>query len=90
MLIIPFIFDSFESLYLYLKKVYGTRPFSFEISKLQLQKLINGKVVKIRVVDDLTNRHDAEVKNNQFSSIISKELKLVEDRLKNNDDTEGF
>ena len=33
MLIIPFIFDSFESLYLYLKKVYGTRPFSFEISK---------------------------------------------------------
>ena len=63
---------------------------SFEISKLQLQKLINGKVVKIRVVDDLTNRHDAEVKNNQFSSIISKELKLVEDRLKNNADTEGF
>ncbi len=63
---------------------------SFEVSKLQLQKLINGKVVKIRVVDDLTNRHDAEVKENLFSSIISKELKLVEDRLKNNDDTEGF
>ena len=63
---------------------------SFGLTRLQLQKLINGKVIKIRVVDNLTNRHDAEVNDNQFSSILSQELKLIEDRLKNNDDAEGF
>jgi len=32
MLIIPFILDTFEGLYIYLKKVYGLRPFSFKVA----------------------------------------------------------
>lgn len=61
-----------------------------DLSLQQLRALINGMVVKIRVVDDLTNKHDANVEGNLFSSLLEKEYKLIDDRLNKNDDAEGF
>lgn len=61
-----------------------------EVAKQQLQKLIAGKVVKIRVVDDLTDKIDVNVEDNKFSKSLKELYDVTVKRLTSDNETEGF
>lgn len=63
---------------------------TIDVTKQQLKKLIAGKVVKIRVIDDLTDKIDVVVEENKFSNSLNKLYDVTVLRLTSDDETEGF
>lgn len=67
-----------------------TNNIGFFVSRKQLNEIIQGKIVKVRLTTDDTKMIDFKIDNNLFSEVLDQQLKAIDDRMKNNDIYQDF
>ena len=67
-----------------------TNNIGFFVSRKQLNEIIQGKIVKVRLTTDDTKMIDFKIDNNLFSEVLDRQLKAIDDRMKNNDIYQDF
>ena len=73
-----------------LKRPILTNNIGFFVSRKQLNEIIQGKIVKVRLTTDDTKMIDFKIDNNLFSEVLDQQLKAIDDRMKNNDIYQDF
>lgn len=60
-----------------------TNNIGFFVTRKQINDIIQGKIVKVRLTTDDTNMIDFKIENNLFSEVLSQQLKAIDDQMSN-------
>lgn len=81
---------NYDEMILARKRGWYNNTIPIEVTKQQLQKLISDKVVKIRVIDDMTEKIDVNIDDNKFSKNLKDLYDVTVKKLTTDNETEGF